>query len=87
MMRFSRERKTLTIHPRRCRSETFLQESYRKTPNRALRQVIYFVGVRRIGEPQPLEKPKAPQGNTQTELRFTFVLEHDAWRLTAVQYE
>jgi hypothetical protein len=34
-----------------------------------------------------LEKAKNPQGNTQTELRFTFVLEHDAWRLTAVQYE
>jgi hypothetical protein len=32
-----------------------MQESYGKTPNRALRQVIYFVGVRRIGEPHPRE--------------------------------
>ena len=28
------------------------QESYRKGPNRALRQIIHFVGVRRFGEAQ-----------------------------------
>src|SRR6266436_582757 len=50
--RSSRERKALTIQPRRCRSDTFMQESYRKTSNRAVRQVIYFVGVRRFGEAQ-----------------------------------
>src|SRR5260370_28648612 len=50
--RSSRERKALTIQPRRCRSDTFMQESYRKTSNRALHQVIYFVGVRRFGEAQ-----------------------------------
>jgi len=29
-----------------------MPESCRKTSNRALRQVIYFVGVRRFGEAQ-----------------------------------
>jgi hypothetical protein len=33
-----------------------MQESYRKTSNRALHQVIYFVGVRRFGEAQLLRK-------------------------------
>jgi hypothetical protein len=54
-----RERKALTIHPRRCRSDTFMQESYRKTSNRALRQVIYFVAVRRFGEAHPLKQVAA----------------------------
>jgi hypothetical protein len=49
-----RERKGVTIDPRRCRSDTFMQESCRKTSNPAVRQVIYFVGVRRFGEAQPL---------------------------------
>jgi len=31
-------------------SDTIIQESYRKSTNRALRQVIYFVGVRGFGE-------------------------------------
>src|SRR5258708_4330858 len=50
--RSSREWKALTNQPRKCRSDTFMQESYRKTSNRAVRQVIYFVGVRRFGEAQ-----------------------------------
>jgi hypothetical protein len=38
-----------------------MQECYRKTSNRALRQVIYFVGVRRFGEAQP-ESKRLAQG-------------------------
>jgi hypothetical protein len=34
-----------------------MQESYRKTSNRALHQVIYFVGVRRFGEAQAARHP------------------------------
>jgi hypothetical protein len=34
----------------------------------------------------PLENEKPSKSKTQTELRFTFSLEHDAWRLTAVEY-
>src|SRR3977135_3017309 len=48
--RSSRERQALNIRPRKCRSDTIIQESYRKSTNRALRQVIYFVGVRGFGE-------------------------------------
>src|SRR6267142_4351206 len=48
--RSSRERQALNIQPRKCRSDTIIQESYRKSTNRALRQVIYFVGVRGFGE-------------------------------------
>ena len=36
-----------------------MQESYRKTSNRAVRQVIYFVGVRRFGEAQGVPKAAA----------------------------
>src|SRR6516165_5135899 len=51
--RSSRERKELTIHPRRCRSDTIMcQECYRNLLNSALCQVIHFAGVRRFGEAQ-----------------------------------
>src|SRR5882724_617820 len=52
--RSSRERKALTIQPRRCRSDTIiagiLSEKSRRSPNRNFRQVIHFASVRRFGE-------------------------------------
>ena len=44
--------KALTIHPRRCRSNTIMARILSENPNRALRQGIHFVGVRRFGETQ-----------------------------------
>jgi hypothetical protein len=41
-----------------------MEESYRKTSNRALHQVIYFVGVRRFGEAQAQRRPSGdPESN------------------------
>ena len=54
--RSSRERKPLTIHPRRCRSDTIIARILPMSPNRALRQVIHFAGVRRFGEAQPVQR-------------------------------
>jgi hypothetical protein len=48
--RSSRDLKALTIHPRRCRSNTIMARILSENPNRALRQGIHFVGVRRFGE-------------------------------------
>jgi hypothetical protein len=36
------------------------QQSYRRSPNRALRQVIHFASVRRFGETQPREGSAMP---------------------------
>src|SRR6516225_3458013 len=50
--RFSRERKELTIHLRRCRSDTIMARILSQLPDSALRQVIHFAGVRPFGEAQ-----------------------------------
>jgi hypothetical protein len=49
-MKFSRDLKALTIHPRRCRSDRIMPRILSENPNRAFRQVIHFAGVRRFGE-------------------------------------
>ena len=48
-----------------------MQESHRKTSNRALRQVIYFVGVRRFGEALELigNERNGRLGSTRTATR------------------
>ena len=50
--RSSRDLKALTIHPRRCRSNTIMARILSQKPGRAFRQVIHFLGVRRFGETQ-----------------------------------
>ena len=50
--RSSRERKTLTNQPRKCRSDTIMARILAENLNRAVRQVIHFAGVRRFGEAQ-----------------------------------
>jgi hypothetical protein len=51
--RSSRERKTLTNQPRKCRSDTIMARILAENPNPAFRQVIHSAGVRRFGEAQP----------------------------------
>ena len=51
--RSSRERKELTIHPRRCRSDTIMARIVAKKSESSFSQVIHSAGVRRFGEAQP----------------------------------
>src|SRR5215471_9891704 len=52
--RSSRERKELTIHPRRCRSDTIMAKIVAEKSESSFPQVIHSADVRRFGEAQVL---------------------------------
>jgi len=50
--RSSRERKVLTNHPRKCRSDTIMARIVVEKSESSFSQVIHSAGVRRFGEAQ-----------------------------------
>src|SRR6266705_1427402 len=68
----SRDLKALTIHPRRCRSNMTMARILSENPNRALRQVIHFVGVRRFGETQRKNSIRLPSDRDAGSYLFGF---------------